>query len=188
MATKRTAGDNTTPESSDEARQAEGLQGSEGETDTTMAQAFREATGEEGEAEVERRPRARGRRRSMMREDLDYEMSDELVEDVSAVTTAAVVGVAAAVIEAELIPGILIGAGALIVGKMFPRLVRGMRPVAKTLIRTGLALTDRTREVMSETGEQFQDMVAEVRAERDESAEMKGRTRGRRAAQAEAAA
>lgn len=185
MVTRRTADDNTTPDSTDQARP----EGSGGETDTTMAQAFREATGDEGESESESRSRrARRRANGSLRGDARYEMSDELVEDVSAVTTAAVVGVAAAVIEAELIPGILIGTGALIVGKMFPRVVRGMRPVAKTLIRSGIALTDKTREVMSEMGEQFQDMVAEARAEREQSAESRARRRSRRPAGAEAAA
>lgn len=105
---------------------------------------------------------------------------DRLVEDVSAVTTAAAIGVAAAVIEAELLPGILIGAGAMLIGKMFPRVARTFRPVAKTVIRAGVAVTDKAREVAAETGEQVQDMVAEVRAERGAARE--GRARARPAA------
>lgn len=89
--------------------------------------------------------------------------------DVSAVTAAVAVGVAAAMLEAELLPGIAIGAAAMLVGKMFPRIARAFRPVAKTVVRAGVAVADKGREMVAETGEQMQDMVAEVRAEREET-------------------
>lgn len=134
--------------------------------------------------------RARGRRRNGARRENDEDqIPDRLVEDVSAVTTAAIVGTAAAVIESELIPGILIGAAAMLVGKMFPRVTSGMRPVAKMIIRAGIAVSDRTREVVAETGEQLQDMVAEVRAERDQTVQGRAQARAaRKGAPAEAAA
>lgn len=103
--------------------------------------------------------------------------SDGLFEDVGSVSTAVAVGVAAALIESELIPGILIGAGAVLLGKMFPRVAAGMRPVAKTVIRAGIAMTDKARTVAAEAGEQVQDMVAEVQAERERSASERPRSR-----------
>lgn len=89
--------------------------------------------------------------------------------DVGAVTAAVAVGVAAAMLEAELLPGIAIGAAAIMVGKMFPRIARAFRPVAKTVVRTGVSVADKGREMVAETGGQMQDMVAEVRAERDQT-------------------
>jgi hypothetical protein len=144
----------------------------------------------EREQADEMETRARGRRRNEARQrNGDEQIPDHLVEDVSAVATAAVVGTAAAVIESELIPGILIGAAAMLVGKMFPRVTSGMRPVAKMIIRAGIAVSDKTREVVAETGEQFQDMVAEVRSERDQTAQERGRSRAaRQGPSAEAAA
>lgn len=128
-------------------------------------------------------PRSGGQGRSRARRDLGAQAGhDGLVADVSAVTTATVVGAAAAILEAELLPGILIGAGAMLVGKMFPRVTRGVRPLAKMIVRGGIAMTDKAREAMAETGEQFQDMVAEVRAERDQAPGQ----RARRAAGTEA--
>lgn len=120
------------------------------------------------------RPRS-GRRRSGIRRNLDGQHEpDGLIGDVSAVTTATVVGAAAAILETELLPGILLGAGAMLVGKMFPRVTRGVRPLAKMIIRGGIAMTDKAREAMAETGEQLQDMVAEVHAERDEASRRRG--------------
>jgi hypothetical protein len=110
---------------------------------------------------------------------------DTLVENAGSIGTAVAVGVAAAVIEAELIPGILIGAGAVLLGKMFPSVAAGLRPVAKTVLRAGIAATDKAREVVAEAGEQVQDMVAEVQAEREHAGT---RPRSRRARTAAAAA
>jgi hypothetical protein len=143
----------------------------------------------EGEMPDEPGVRTRRRRASgVERADGTREIPDRLVEDVSSVTAAAAVGVAAAVIEAELLPGILIGAGAMLLGKMFPRLTRGLRPVAKMIIRAGIAVTDKTREMVAEAGEQVQDMAAEVRAERAQTADQRARTRAaRRGTTAEAA-
>ena len=114
---------------------------------------------------------------------------DGVFENVGSVSTAVAVGVGAALIEAELIPGILIGAGAVLLGRMFPQIAATLRPVVKTAIRTGLVMADKAREVAAEAGEQVQDMVAEVQAERAQAEEARPRRRrGARAAAAEAAA
>ena len=71
-------------------------------------------------------------------------------------------------IEAELIPGIAVGAGAVLLGMMFPQVRRAMRPVLKTAVRAGMAVTDKAREMAAEAGEQVQDVIAEVQSEREQ--------------------
>jgi hypothetical protein len=62
---------------------------------------------------------------------------------------------------------ILIGAGVVLaVPILFPAAGVALRPVAKTLIEGGLALVDSLQEAIAEGGEQFGDLVAEVKAER----------------------
>ena len=78
--------------------------------------------------------------------------------------TVAAVGLAAALIEVDLVPGILIGVGAMLAPKLFGG---SLRPLLKNAIRAGYSVRDRAREMMAETSEQFQDIVAEVKAEQN---------------------
>jgi hypothetical protein len=80
--------------------------------------------------------------------------------------TAALVGVGVAIIEPELIPGILVGAGAVLAPKVLPALGGMLRPLVKGVVKAGYAATQAVREVVAEAGEQVEDMVAEARAER----------------------
>lgn len=84
---------------------------------------------------------------------------------VGKVATVAVVGVGAALISAELIPGILIGAAAAFLPNFMPKLRQGLRPT----VRAGYKFAQKTREVFAEAGEQVQDMVAEARLEHTQS-------------------
>jgi hypothetical protein len=93
---------------------------------------------------------------------------DAISDDAGGIATAVAVGVGAALLEAELIPGILVGAGAVLLGKMFPQVRNAMRPMVKSAVGAGLALADKAREMMAEANEQMQDVVAEVRSERDQ--------------------
>ena len=79
--------------------------------------------------------------------------------------TVALVGVGVALIEVELIPGMLIGVAAMMAPKLLPRLGIALRPLLKSAVRAGYALAERTKETLAEAGEQFQDIGAEVRAE-----------------------
>ena len=79
--------------------------------------------------------------------------------------TVAVVGLGVALIELELIPGMLIGVAAMMAPKLLPRLGNAMRPLVKSAMRAGYALAERTKETLAEAGEQLQDIGAEVRAE-----------------------
>lgn len=85
----------------------------------------------------------------------------------SKMATVALVGLGAALIEVELIPGILIGVAAMLAPDVVPKVGRGLRPLVKSVIRAGYAVTERTKETIAEAGEQIQDIVAEVRSEQE---------------------
>ncbi len=93
--------------------------------------------------------------------------------------TAALVGIGVALIEPELIPGLLIGAGAFLAPKLLPALGNALRPAVKGLVKAGMAV----RETVAEAGEHFEDIVAEARAESEHPA-----GNGHPAAEPEAAA
>ena len=82
--------------------------------------------------------------------------------DNTSVVTAAAIVVGAALIEVELIPGLIIGAGAIVLGKLFPEFGDYVRPAVKGALRAGFVLTQKVQEVVAETSEQVHDLVAEV--------------------------
>ncbi len=79
--------------------------------------------------------------------------------------TAALVGAGLALLEPEFIPGMLIGAGALLAPKILPGLGGMLRPMVKGVVKAGYAATMTVREAVAEAGENMQDIVAEARAE-----------------------
>ncbi len=79
--------------------------------------------------------------------------------------TAALVGAGLAILEPEFIPGMLIGAGALLAPKILPGLGGILRPVVKGVVKAGYAASMTVREAVAEAGENMQDIVAEARAE-----------------------
>src|SRR5215471_5618039 len=83
------------------------------------------------------------------------------------VTAVALIGIGAALIEVEWIPGILIGIGAMLAPKLFPGLAHAMKPVVRSAIRGGYTAALKTQELVAEAKEQVEDIVAEVRAERE---------------------
>src|SRR5580700_3691050 len=80
---------------------------------------------------------------------------------VAKVATIAVIGVGAALISTELIPGMLIGVCAAFLPGIGPKL----RPLFKSSVRAGYAAVQKTRELYAEATEQVQDVVAEARAD-----------------------
>jgi hypothetical protein len=94
---------------------------------------------------------------------------DVLSAEVGGVATAAVIGIGAALIEVELIPGLIIGAGAILLGKMFPEIGSYARPMLKGVVRAGLSASQKLREVMAEANEEVHDLVAEVKHEREQT-------------------
>jgi hypothetical protein len=94
----------------------------------------------------------------------------------------AVIGIGAALIEVEWIPGILIGIGAMLAPKLIPGLADAMKPVVRTAIRSGYLAAMKTREVVAEAKEQVEDIVAEVRAEQGMGSPMEHSQSNRRSA------
>ena len=85
----------------------------------------------------------------------------------SYVGTVALVGLGVAFIEEELLAGMAIGVAAMAFPNLVPRLSGALRPLLKTAVRAGYGVAAKTRETVAEMSEQFQDVVAEVRAERE---------------------
>lgn len=81
------------------------------------------------------------------------------------ISTVALVGVGAALIEAELIPGILIGAAAMLVPNVLPKIGSVFRPLVKQTVRFGYAVGGRVRDGLAEVSEEVQDVLAEVQNE-----------------------
>ena len=93
---------------------------------------------------------------------------DILTTEVGGVATAAAIILGAALIEVELIPGLVIGAGAIILGKIFPELTGYIRPAIKSAVRAGFTATHKVRQIVAETNEQVSDLLAEVKHEQDQ--------------------
>lgn len=99
--------------------------------------------------------------------DHDHEPVPEQLDEVSnndavgKIATIAVIGVGAALISAELIPGMLIGIAAAFIPGLGPK----MRPFIKSTIRAGYSAVQKTKEMVAEASEQMQDVVAEARNE-----------------------
>jgi hypothetical protein len=98
------------------------------------------------------------------------------------IATVALVGVGAALIEAELIPGILIGAAAMLVPNVLPKISSVFRPLVKQTIRLGYAVGGRAREGLAGLNEEMQDVVAEVKSDSHSAASTPaGQSEGARA-------
>jgi Protein of unknown function (DUF5132) len=67
-------------------------------------------------------------------------------------------------------PGIIAGIGAVILAPVLIPVVAGVgKPFAKSLIKGGLVLFEKSKGAFAELGETWEDMVAEARAEMAES-------------------
>lgn len=92
---------------------------------------------------------------------------DLIAGEAGSVATAAVIVVGAALIEVSLIPGIIIGAGAILLSKLFPQMGGYVRPAIKGAVRAGFSVAQKAREVVAEATEQVHDLVAEVKHENE---------------------
>ena len=79
--------------------------------------------------------------------------------------TIGIIGVGAALFEAALIPGIIIGVAAAYAPKYLPKASAALQPTFKWAVRGAYKLSRKTREAVAEAHEQVQDIVAEVHAE-----------------------
>ena len=86
----------------------------------------------------------------------------------SFVETAAVVGVVAvgaALFEAALIPGIILGVGAMLVPKILPNLSDTFQSGFRATVRGAYQVGSKASRVLAEAQEQIHDAVAEAKAE-----------------------
>ena len=98
----------------------------------------------------------------------DPEAEDQDRADIVAtVATVAVVGVGAAVFEAALLPGIVLGVAAMWLPQYFPRMGEALNPLVRSTVRGAYKIGHKTREMMAEAQEQFHDIAAEVHAENE---------------------
>lgn len=66
----------------------------------------------------------------------------------------------------DLARGVALGmSAALVAAAAIPVVVSVTRPLARAAIKSGLLMLEKGREAMSEAGEHFEDLVAEVKAE-----------------------
>ncbi len=80
---------------------------------------------------------------------------------------AALIGAAVAIVEPELIPGLLLGEGVTLVPRLLPAAGTLLRPFVKAVVTTGYELTSGVRRTAAEARGQVEDMVAEAQAERE---------------------
>jgi Protein of unknown function (DUF5132) len=86
---------------------------------------------------------------------------------VTGAVTVGVIMVGAALIEVTLIPGMIVGAAAVLAPKYLPRIGAGLQPLVKYAIRGAYKFGQKTREVVAEAQEHMNDIVAEVNAEQE---------------------
>ena len=67
-------------------------------------------------------------------------------------------------------PILVIGA-VLAAPTLVPALGSALRPLAKALVKTGITVYDSAKDLVAEAGEEMSDMVAEARAEIEETAD-----------------
>ena len=87
--------------------------------------------------------------------------SDELMIGAA---TVGVICVGAALIEAALIPGMVIGVAAMLAPKALPKLGTAVEPMFRGAVRGTYRLGQKARHIMAEAQEQVHDIVAEENA------------------------
>lgn len=92
------------------------------------------------------------------------------------VATVGVVGVGVAVLEAALLPGVVLGVAAVTAPKYLPRLGSAMSPIFRSAVRGVYMAGRKTREIVAEAQEQVNDIVAEVDSETENSFEAEAHT------------
>lgn len=86
---------------------------------------------------------------------------------VASAVTFGVIFVGAALIEAALIPGMIVGAAAVLAPKYLPKIGAGLEPLVKGAVRGAYKFGQKAREVVAEAQEHVNDIMAEVNAEQE---------------------
>src|SRR5579872_6401066 len=79
--------------------------------------------------------------------------------------TVGVIGVGVVLFEAALIPGMIIGVGAMLVPEFLPKFSAGLEPAFRWTVRGAYQLAQQTRHALAEAQEQIEDIVAETKVE-----------------------
>jgi hypothetical protein len=90
------------------------------------------------------------------------ETGDDII---ATAATVGVVAIGAAIFEATLIPGIVLGAAAVLAPKYFPKLGERLTPLFHCTVRGAYKLGRKARTAVGECQEKFHDIAAEVHAE-----------------------
>jgi len=98
-------------------------------------------------------------------EEANDELSAEENDLVATVATVGVVAIGAAVFEAALLPGLALGVVAMAAPKLAPKLGSALAPMFKSTVRGVYKFGQKTKELVAETNEHVQDIVAECDAE-----------------------
>ena len=83
------------------------------------------------------------------------------------VATVVVVAAGAALFEAALLPGLVLGVAAMAAPKYLPKLAGALNPLFKSTVRGTYKLAQKSKEMFAEAHEQVHDIVAEVKAENE---------------------
>ncbi len=98
-------------------------------------------------------------------EDAAAEAAEGSSHMVTTVATIGVIGVAAALWEVALIPGMIIGVAAAFAPKVVPKLGDRLQPIFNSTVRGAYKITKRARSAVAEAHERINDIAAEVDAE-----------------------
>jgi hypothetical protein len=93
------------------------------------------------------------------------------------VATVVVVAAGAALFEAALLPGLVLGVAAMAAPKYLPKLSGALAPIFKSTVRGTFKLAQKSKEAFAEAHEHVNDIVAEVRAEDADGASSPRNTR-----------
>jgi hypothetical protein len=86
------------------------------------------------------------------------------------VATVVVVAAGAALFEAALLPGLVLGVAAMAAPKYLPKLASSLNPLFKSTVRGTYKFAQKSKEMFAEAREQVHDVVAEVKAENETAA------------------
>src|SRR5580698_8597515 len=81
--------------------------------------------------------------------------------------TVVVVAAGAALFEAALLPGLVLGIAAMAAPKYLPKLANSLNPLFKSTVRGTYKFAQKSKEMFAEAREQVHDVVAEVKAENE---------------------
>ena len=84
---------------------------------------------------------------------------------IATVATVGIVGLGAAVFEAALLPGLVLGVAAMWLPQYLPKMGAALNPLFRSTVRGAYKIGQKTKEMMAEAQEQVHDIVAEVHAE-----------------------